>query len=104
MSNRRQAHRWKDAPRQVGLDPVILVCASALLAIGIVMVASTSIAIAEGYSVSIWHFVTRHVIYIVLGLTLALSLRWIGTRQIEVLAPYCLVAAVAVLLLPFIPG
>ncbi|MEE4297185.1 MAG: putative lipid II flippase FtsW [Wenzhouxiangella sp.] len=104
MSNRRQAHRWKDAPRKAGLDPVLLVCASVLLAIGIVMVASTSIAIAEGYSVSIWHFVTRHVIYIVLGLTLAISLRWIGTRQIEVLAPYCLVAAVVVLLLPFIPG
>jgi cell division protein FtsW len=104
MSNRRQAQRWKDAPRQVGLDPVILVSASALLAIGVVMVASTSIAIAEGYSVSIWHFVTRHAIYIVLGLVLALSLRWIGTRQLELLAPYGLVAAVAVLLLAFIPG
>jgi cell division protein FtsW len=104
MSNRRQAHRWKDAPRKAGLDPVLLVCASMLLAIGIVMVSSTSIAVAEGYSVPIWHFVIRHVIYIALGLTLAVSLRWIGTRQIEVLAPYCLVAALVVLLLPFLPG
>ncbi|MFP4207171.1 MAG: putative lipid II flippase FtsW [Wenzhouxiangella sp.] len=104
MSTRRQAHRWKDAPRSAGLDPVLVVCASALLAIGVVMVASTSIAIAEGYSVTVWHFVIRHLIYIAFGLVLAGSLRLIGTRQIETLAPYGLVAAVAVLLLPFIPG
>ncbi|MEE4638392.1 MAG: putative lipid II flippase FtsW [Wenzhouxiangella sp.] len=104
MSQRRQAHRWKDAPRSAGLDPVLMISASALLAIGVVMVASTSIAIAESYSVTVWHFVIRHLIYIGLGLVLALGLRFVGTRQIETLAPYGLVAAAAVLLLPFIPG
>jgi cell division protein FtsW len=81
-----------------------MISASALLAIGVVMVASTSIAIAESYSVTVWHFVIRHLIYIGLGLVLALGLRFVGTRQIETLAPYGLVAAAAVLLLPFIPG
>lgn len=104
MSKRRQAHRWKDAPRSAGLDPVLLITASGLLALGVVMVASTSIAIAESYSVTVWHFVIRHLIYIGLGLLLAAGLRLVGTRHIEVLAPYGLIAAVAVLLLPFIPG
>ncbi len=104
MSRRRQAHRWKDAPRTAGLDPVLLITASGLLAIGVVMVASTSIATAESYSVTVWHFVIRHLIYIGFGLLLAACLRLVGTRQIEALAPYGLVAAVAVLLLPFIPG
>ncbi|NDY96671.1 putative lipid II flippase FtsW [Wenzhouxiangella limi] len=104
MSTRRQAHRWKDAPRRAGLDPVLLITASSLLAIGVVMVASTSIAIAESYSVTVWHFVIRHLIYVLLGVGLTIGLRVVGTRQIERLAPFGLVAAIAVLLLPFIPG
>ncbi len=104
MSALRQAHRWKDAPRTVGLDPCILLSAIGLLAIGLVMVASTSIAVAEGYAVSVWHFVSRHLIYIALGVALAMSLRLIGSRQVEALARFGLLAAIGVLLLPFIPG
>ena len=104
MNIARQAHRWKDAPRTVGLDPVVLISALCLLAIGVVMVASTSIAIAEGFSVSVWHFVNRHLIYIVLGVIMAGSLRFIGTRHLEALSRFCLLVAIAVLLLPFVPG
>ena len=104
MSARRQAHRWKDAPRQVGPDPVVLVATISLLSIGVVMVASTSIAIAESYAVSTWHFVTRHLMYVGLGVLLAFGLRFIGSRQMAPLAPFALVAAIVVLLLPFVPG
>ena len=104
MTAIRQAHRWKDAPRTVGLDPWILVSTIGLLAIGVVMVASTSIAIAEGYSVSVWHFISRHLIYIAMALVLATALRFISSRHIEALAGFGLVAAIGLLLLPFIPG
>ncbi|TVS10245.1 MAG: putative lipid II flippase FtsW [Wenzhouxiangella sp.] len=104
MSTLRQAHRWKDAPRTVGLDPYILFSAIGLLAIGLVMVASTSIAVAEGYAVSVWHFLTRHLIYIGMGVGLAMSLRFISSRHVETLAGFGLLAAIGVLLLPFIPG
>ncbi len=100
----RQAQRWKDAPRTVGLDPYLLIPTISLLAIGVVMVASTSIAIAEGFSVSSWYFVSRHLMYIGLGLGLAAGLRVINSRHLESLAGYCLMAAIGLLLLPFIPG
>ncbi len=104
MNAIRQAQRWKDAPRMVRLDPYLLVPAMCLLAIGVIMVASASIAIAEGFSVSAWHFVSRHVIFIVLGLTLAASLRFVSSRHLEAVSGYCLLASIAILLLPFIPG
>ncbi len=104
MGARKQAQRWKDASRQVGLDPILLVPAIGLLAVGVVMVASSSVAVAETYAVGPWHFVIRHLMYIALGLVLALSLRVLGTRQIGAMAPYGLAAAIILLLLPFIPG
>lgn len=104
MNAIRQAQRWKDAPRTVGLDPYLVIPTVALLAVGVVMVASTSIAIAEGFSVSSWHFISRHLVFIVLGLLAAASLRFIGSRHIESVAGYCLLASIGLLLLPFIPG
>lgn len=104
MNAIRQAQRWRDAPRSVGLDPYLLIPAICLLVIGVIMVASTSVAIAEQFSVSYWHFVIRHSIFIVLGLMLAASLRFIGSRHIEAVAGFGLLASIAVLLLPFIPG
>ncbi len=104
MNAIRQAQRWKDSPRSVGLDPYLLLPAIGLLAIGVIMVASTSIAIAEGFSVSAWHFVSRHLIFIALGVALATSLRFISSRHLEAVSGYGLLLSVAILLLPFIPG
>lgn len=75
-----------------------------LLVVGVVMVASTSIAVAESYAVSVWHFMARHVIYIGVGVGLAVALRFIGIRQLQWLAPMGFPLAVLVLLLPFVPG
>lgn len=104
MAQVRQAYRSKDAPQTAGLDPVIVLSTIGLLVVGVVMVASTSIAVAEGYAVSVWHFLVRHLIYIGLGIAVALVLRIIGTRQLQALAPLAFPAAVLVLLLPFVPG
>jgi len=104
MARIRQACHAKDAPQTAGLDPVVVLSTLGLLSVGVVMVASTSIAVAEGYAVSVWHFLVRHLIYIGLGIALALGLRFIGTRQLERLALPALPLAVLVLLLPFVPG
>ncbi len=102
-ANPRQASRWRDTPRAVGLDPVIVVCAALLLAIGIVMVASTSMAVAENYRVSQWHYVTRHLMFISVGLLACLGLRLVSVQVLDRLARLCLPLAVIVLLLPFVP-
>jgi cell division protein FtsW len=100
----RQASRWGDVPRTVALDPVIVVSATLLLALGVIMVASTSMAVAENFSVSQWHFVQRHFMFIGVALLASISLRFIGTPQMDQLARACLPLAIVVLLLPFVPG
>jgi len=104
MAQARQAFRSKDAPQTAGLDPVVLLSTVGLLVVGVIMVASTSMAVAEGYAVSAWHFLTRHLLFIAVGITAAISLRFIGTRQMQALAPLALPLAALVLLLPFVPG
>jgi len=101
--SRKQAYRWGDAPRAVGLDATVVITTVALISVGIVMVASTSMAVAEGYLVSAWHYLTRHVIYLAVGLCGALCLRLISTGHLEFMSKLCLPLAVIVLLLPFVP-
>jgi len=99
----RQASRWRDTPRTVGLDPAIVICSVLLLAIGIVMVASTSMAVAENYQVSQWHYVYRHLMFIAAGLLACLGMRLLSIQVLDMLARVCLPLAVIVLLLPFVP-
>ncbi len=102
--SKRQAYRWRDAPRTAALDTTVVVTTACLLVIGVVMVASTSMAVAEMYAVSQWHYITRHLIFIGLGLVCALGLRLVGTRQLELVSRLAFPLAIIVLLLPFIPG
>ncbi len=101
---RKQAYRWSDASRTVGLDTIIVVTSVALMAIGVVMVASTSMAVAESYSVSGWHYISRHVAYLLIGVVFALGLRLVAIRHLQVAAMLCLPLSVILLLLPFVPG
>jgi len=100
----RQASRWGEQPRTVGLDPVVVISATLLLAIGIVMVATTSMAVAENYALSQWHYVQRHLMFLAVALIGSLSLRLVGSQQLDLLARACLPLALVVLLLPFLPG
>ncbi len=102
--NRKQARRWGESAPAAELDSALVLSTVGLLAIGVVMVASTSMAVAEGYAVSGWHFIIRHLVYIGLGIAAAGALRFIGTRQMQAMAPLCFPLAVLVLLLPFVPG
>lgn len=104
MAQVRQAYRSRDAAPSAGPDQIIVLATLGLLVVGVIMVASTSIAVAEGYAVSIWHFLVRHIVYIGVGLAAAAVLHLVGTRLLQGVAPLAFPLAVLILLLPFVPG
>lgn len=85
-------------------DSWVLIPALLLLSIGIVMVGSASIAIAESQGVSSNYYLLRHLIYIFLGVMAALLFRVIPIAFLErVSRPMLLLSALA-LLAVLMPG
>lgn len=104
MTTRRQARRWQDAPRSVGLDTPLVLTTMALLGLGVVMVASSSVNVAQGLGLDPWHYVRRHLMFIAMG-AMGMSVFWVlGTRHLRTLVLPCMVLSVLLLLLPFVPG
>ncbi len=85
-------------------DPWIAGVALLLAAFGVVMVASSSIAIAEGMSVGPFHFVLRHVVFLVLGGALAIVLMAMPLELWQRRARLLLFGAFLMLLLVYVPG
>jgi len=109
MTSRRSGP--KTQAYQAGLSPVpvlpdswVLIPGLLLLSIGIVMVGSASIAIAEGQGVPSYHYLLRHVMFIAIGVMLALSLRVIPIAFFERISRPLMVLSVLLLLAVFIPG
>lgn len=102
--SKQQAHRGSRLGKAVQVDAWLLVPVLFLLAIGLVMVGSSSIAIAESNGVSASHYLVRHVIYIVLGLLLAFSFRSIPIRALKKTSQPLIGLSALLLLLVFIPG
>jgi cell division protein FtsW len=98
-----QARRLPPAPT-VPLDGVIATTALALACIGLVMVASSSLAIAESLEVGTFYFLQRHLVFLALGF----GLGWLAYRvDLDTLkrhSPYLILAAFVLLLLVFVPG
>ena len=99
-----QAHRGAPQNHNVVVDAWLLVPGLLLVASGLVMVGSSSIAIAESHGVSTYYYLLRHVIYIVLGLILASTFRVIPIAFLERISRPLMWVSVLVLLLVFIPG
>src|SRR5699024_485137 len=78
MAHVRQAYRATDVTPPTDVDKVVVLSTIGLLVVGVIMVASTSIAVADSYSVSVWHFLAKHMIFIILGLTFAAVVATIG--------------------------
>ena len=74
------------------------------LSIGIIMVGSASIAVAEGQGASSYHYLVRHLIFVILGVGLAFSLRIIPMAFLERISRPMLALSVLVLLLVLVPG
>jgi len=87
-----------------GLDSYVLIPALLLLAIGLVMVGSASISIAEGEHVAVYYYLLRHTVFIGLGLGLALSFRIIPIDFLERVSRPMMLLSGLLLLLVFIPG
>lgn len=75
-----------------------------LLSIGIVMVGSASIAIAEGQGASSYHYLIRHLVFIVIGVFLAFSLRVIPMAFLERISRPMLALSILVLTVVLLPG
>lgn len=101
---KNQAFHAGSVRRQAGLDSWVLIPALLLLSIGIVMVGSASIAIAEGQGASSYHYMLRHLLFISFGVLLVLPLRVIPVAFFERISRPMLALSVLALLLVLVPG
>jgi cell division protein FtsW len=100
----KPAQATRREPEQGRYDPVLAASALALAAIGVVMVASSSIAIAEGHGVPPFHYLTRHLVFLALGIVGALVLMQVELKILERHAFLVLLACFALLTAVFVPG
>lgn len=89
------------------IDPLLLWSALALLMLGLIMVYSASIAIAEGSKFTGYQpafFLVRHTIFLLVGLIAAVIAFQIPVRFWQQFAPWLFLAGSALLILVLIPG
>jgi cell division protein FtsW len=91
-------------PRRLALDPWVIGTVAALLLIGLVMVASASIGIAEKETGEAFYYFRHQVVYVLCGLVAALIGLAVPTRYWEKCSIYLLVGAFVMLVLVLIPG
>lgn len=84
-------------------DPWLLAAAIALAAFGVVMVASSSIAVADGQHIGEFYYLKRHVLFLALGGAGAWLLMRTELRFMEKYAFGLMLLAFAILLAVFVP-
>lgn len=85
-------------------DPWLLFAFGALASVGVVMVASSSIAIGENHAVGPFYFLLRHLLFVGVGLGLALAVSRIELKTLDQRSQLMLLASVLLLALVFVPG
>ncbi|MCS6785682.1 MAG: putative lipid II flippase FtsW [Thiobacillaceae bacterium] len=85
-------------------DTGLLWAAFTLLGLGLVMVYSASVAIAEAMHGNPQHYLLRHALYLILGLALAYAAAQVPSRHWQRLAPTLFLLGVLLLVLVLIPG
>ncbi len=85
-------------------DPWLLGASIALACLGVVMVASSSIAIGEGLNVGPYYFLIKHVVFVALGAGVAGWLMRTELKSIEQRDHLLLVLCFVLLVLVFVPG
>ncbi len=103
-TNQQQALRGSRLSRTIKVDAWLLVPVLLLIASGLVMVGSSSIAIAESHGVATYYYLLRHMVYILLGLLLASFFRAIPIDFLERISRPLMLLSALLLLLVFIPG
>ncbi|MFW5969971.1 MAG: peptidoglycan glycosyltransferase FtsW, partial [Halofilum sp. (in: g-proteobacteria)] len=99
---RRTGSRWTVRPGE--LDPVLLLSAGVLLALGVVMVASASITVAARESGDPWHFLVRQVGFVGFGIVVAWAVVQLPLARWQQLARPLFVASLVMLALVLVPG
>jgi cell division protein FtsW len=102
--SQQQAMRASRMNRAVTADAWLLIPVLLLVASGLVMVGSSSIAVAESHGVASYYYLLRHLIYIVMGLMLASVFRAMPIDFLERISRPLMLVSVLLLLLVFIPG
>lgn len=85
-------------------DPWLLTVSAMLLAFGVVMVASSSVAVGEGLAVGPFHFLLKHLFFVAGGVLLAAWLMRTELKQIEARNQLLLLGCVLLLLAVLVPG
>ena len=85
-------------------DPWLLGTSIALACLGVVMVASSSIAIGEGLDVGPYYFLIKHLVFLAMGAVLAGLLMRTELKTIEQQDRLLLVMCFVLLILVFVPG
>lgn len=102
MSSPAQATKYNDLSGRV--DIWMLSAVIALICIGVVMVASSSMAFAEKSGFGAFHYLTRHVMFLIVGLTIASIIMRTEIKKIEQYGYVFLGLCILALLSVWIPG
>ncbi|MEO7936784.1 MAG: putative lipid II flippase FtsW [Dokdonella sp.] len=102
MSASSQATR-RGAP-QGRYDTGVVLSAIGLASLGLIMVASSSISIADSQHVGPFYYLIRHLVFLSLGVILACIVARVELERIERHAVFLLLVAFILLLLVFVPG
>lgn len=98
----RQATRIDDIVGR--FDPWLLGVIVSIATLGVIMVASSSIAIGEDLHVGRYYFLTRHLMFLGIGLGLALVVMRTELKTVEKYDRLLLLGCVGLLTLVFVPG
>ncbi|MEO8743023.1 MAG: FtsW/RodA/SpoVE family cell cycle protein, partial [Lysobacteraceae bacterium] len=85
-------------------DPVLVTVAIAIASIGVVMVGSSSIAVAEGLKLGPFYFLIRHVVFLLGGVVFAIALMRIELKRLEQHSRLMLILCFILLAAVFVPG
>ncbi len=85
-------------------DPWLGGAALALACVGVVMVASASIAVAENLGLGPFHYLERHVFFVAVGIALALLAMRTELKLVEKYNRLLLLGCIVLLVLPWLPG
>ncbi|MDB3933669.1 putative lipid II flippase FtsW [Luminiphilus sp.] len=91
-------------PRDNWAGSLLLVLASALIAVGVVAISSASISLSEVKFGNEWHHAIRHLSYLAIGVTLGFFAYLLPLNVWRQTSPWLLMLAFALLVLVLVPG
>lgn len=100
----RQLYQESVAVFRGGVDQTLILLWLALVSIGLVMIASASVAFAADAHGDAWFFVKRHSVYIAMAAVLALGVLAVPVKHWQQYAGWLMLATLVLMVLVLIPG